>query len=95
MAADTDAPAPPPGADRECMACRGTGQVVSMLGGQRRSVECPWCKGTGRRIPGHDAQARWREGGEREGGDGGAGGREGGEGEPEAPQPPDEPEPAA
>jgi DnaJ-class molecular chaperone len=83
MAADTDVPAPPAGADRECMACRGTGQVISMLGGQRRSVECPWCKGTGRQIPGIDAQARWREGGDGE------------EGEPEDPAPPDEPEPAA
>jgi hypothetical protein len=89
MAADADAPAPPTGADRECMACRGTGQVISMLGGQRRSVECPWCKGTGRRIPGHDAQARWREGEES-----GEGGERGGA-QPKGPEPPDEPEPAA
>ncbi|MDQ6916014.1 MAG: hypothetical protein M3155_09430, partial [Actinomycetota bacterium] len=83
MVADTDASATPTGADQQCMACRGTGQVISTLGGERRSVECPWCKGTGHRIPGRDAQAHSREGGE---------------GEEEAarpPEPPDEPDPAA
>jgi DnaJ-class molecular chaperone len=52
-------------ADDECMACRGTGEVISTLGGEERRVECPWCEGTGKRIPEHDAQARRRE---REGG---------------------------
>ena len=45
---------------RECSACRGTGRVISNLGGSPQQVECPWCEGTGRLIPGHDAQARHR-----------------------------------
>jgi DnaJ-class molecular chaperone len=45
---------------RECAACRGTGRVVSNLGGSPQQVECPWCEGTGRFVPGHDAQARHR-----------------------------------
>jgi DnaJ-class molecular chaperone len=40
-----------------CTACRGTGQVVSTLGGTPSTVTCPWCEGSGRFIPGHDAQA--------------------------------------
>jgi hypothetical protein len=44
---------------RECMACRGTGQVISNLGGSPNNVECPWCRGTGTRIVGGDAQERW------------------------------------
>jgi len=47
--------------DRECSACRGTGTVISNLGGSPSQVECPWCDGTGRFIPGHDAQARHRD----------------------------------
>jgi DnaJ-class molecular chaperone len=47
---------------RECMACRGTGQVISHLGGTTSSVSCPWCGGGGLRLAGVDAQARWREG---------------------------------
>jgi DnaJ-class molecular chaperone len=47
-----------------CPPCRGTGTVVSHLGGQARPVTCPWCDGTGALSPGHDAQARWRERGE-------------------------------
>ena len=44
--------------DRErCSACRGTGQVISTLGGSPNAVTCPWCEGSGRFIPGHDAQA--------------------------------------
>jgi hypothetical protein len=43
------------------MACRGTGQVISNLGGEPKSVSCPWCNGTGTRVPGIDAQASWRE----------------------------------
>jgi DnaJ-class molecular chaperone len=42
------------------MACRGTGRVISTLGGSSDAVPCPWCEGTGRRIPGHDAQAARR-----------------------------------
>jgi DnaJ-class molecular chaperone len=44
---------------RECMACRGTGQVISNLGGSPSKLTCPWCEGQGARLPGVDAQARW------------------------------------
>jgi DnaJ-class molecular chaperone len=40
-----------------CTACRGSGEVISTEGGESRRVRCPWCDGTGRFIPGHDAQA--------------------------------------
>ena len=56
---------PPPNEpfDRDrCTACRGTGQVISTLGGSPQSVTCPWCEGSGRFIPGHDAQAAQRSG---------------------------------
>lgn len=43
-----------------CTACRGTGRVISNLGGTRAPVACPWCDGTGDRIPEHDAQAARR-----------------------------------
>jgi DnaJ-class molecular chaperone len=38
-------------------ASRGTGRVISNKGGTPHEVECPWCEGTGRFIPVHDAQA--------------------------------------
>jgi len=38
------------------MPCRGTGTLSSGLGGEPHPVSCPWCRGTGRRIPGIDAQ---------------------------------------
>jgi len=41
------------------MACRGSGQVISNLGGAESKVPCPWCGGNGRRIADVDAQARW------------------------------------
>ena len=76
--------------DDPCMACRGTGQVIAVVDEETRSVECPWCKGSGRRIPRIDAQERWAgksgAGEERDDeppGDAGAGGSE------------DEPPPAA
>ncbi len=56
-------PAPasaPATATGDCLACRGTGQVVSHLGGEEQLVACPWCEGSGLRLVGHDAQARWR-----------------------------------
>jgi DnaJ-class molecular chaperone len=39
-----------------CTACRGTGKVLSSLGGTPHEVVCPWCEGSGHRIPGTDAQ---------------------------------------
>jgi DnaJ-class molecular chaperone len=50
-------PAQPYDRDR-CTACRGTGQVISTLGGSPNAVTCPWCEGSGRFIPSHDAQER-------------------------------------
>jgi hypothetical protein len=41
------------------MACRGSGKVISNLGGSPKKVTCPWCEGGGVRIPGIDAQAHW------------------------------------
>jgi len=46
---------------RECMACRGSGSVISNLGGTPSTLDCPWCAGSGERVPGIDAQARWLE----------------------------------
>ena len=48
-------------ADQPCPACRGTGKVISNLGGEPSTIECPWCEGTGKFIPGHDARARHGE----------------------------------
>jgi DnaJ-class molecular chaperone len=45
------------GASPPCAPCRGTGRVISNLGGSPSQVTCPWCEGTGTQIPGHDAQA--------------------------------------
>jgi DnaJ-class molecular chaperone len=44
---------------RECMACRGTGRVISNLGGSPSTVACPWCEGSGLRLAEIDAQAHW------------------------------------
>jgi DnaJ-class molecular chaperone len=44
---------------RECMPCRGSGKVISNLGGTPSTVTCPWCQGGGVRVPGIDAQAHW------------------------------------
>ena len=46
---------------RECMPCRGTGKVISNLGGTPSMVTCPWCGGGGVRLAGVDAQGRWLE----------------------------------
>ena len=43
------------------MACRGSGQVISNLGGTPSTVTCPWCAGGGVRVADIDAQAQWRE----------------------------------
>jgi len=65
------------------MACRGSGQVISNLGGTPSKLACPWCGGGGVRVAGIDAQAPWlaREAGAVEGTD--------------APEPGAAPEPAA
>jgi DnaJ-class molecular chaperone len=57
MAADDQTPEPLP-----CSPCRGTGQVISNLGGSPSTLACPWCDGTGTFIAEHDAQAARREG---------------------------------
>jgi hypothetical protein len=44
------------------MPCRGTGKVISNLGGTAKQLSCPWCEGGGVRLTGVDAQARWLEG---------------------------------
>jgi DnaJ-class molecular chaperone len=44
-----------------CAPCRGTGKVVSNLGGEPSTVTCPWCEGQRVLIPGHDAQAARRQ----------------------------------
>jgi len=33
--------------------------VISNLGGTPNSVTCPWCDGSGVRVPGIDAQGKW------------------------------------
>jgi hypothetical protein len=60
-----------PPADVPCSACRGTRRVISNLGGSPHEVVCPWCDGSGRRLPAHNAQ-------ERGGVDRGDGGGDGG-----------------
>jgi DnaJ-class molecular chaperone len=54
----------------ECSACRGTGKVISRLGGEEQQVDCPWCEGGGTRLREHNAQEHSRG----EGGDGGGDG---------------------
>jgi hypothetical protein len=48
------------------MSCRGSGKVISNLGGEPSTVSCPWCEGGGVRLPGIDAQAKWHGDGEQE-----------------------------
>jgi len=43
-----------------CGACRGSGVVISNLGGEPHEQPCPWCDGGGVALRDHDAQARWR-----------------------------------
>ena len=54
---------PDSGESGTCGACRGTGVVISNLGGEAHSQPCPWCDGGGTFLRDHDAQARWREAG--------------------------------
>jgi hypothetical protein len=46
------------------MPCRGSGKLISNLGGTPSTVSCPWCEGSGVRIAGIDAQAHWGAAGE-------------------------------
>ncbi len=41
------------------MPCRGTGKLVSNLGGTPSTVTCAWCEGSGVRVAGIDAQRKW------------------------------------
>jgi DnaJ-class molecular chaperone len=43
-----------------CTVCRGTGTLISNLGGSPSNVTCSWCEGTGTFIPDHDAQEAGR-----------------------------------
>lgn len=49
-------------APQECMPCRGTGHVISNLGGSASTITCPWCEGDGVRKHDIDAQTRWLNG---------------------------------
>jgi hypothetical protein len=49
-----------PAAPEPCSACRGTGVVISGLGGEPHELACPWCDGGGVMLREHDAQAHWR-----------------------------------
>jgi DnaJ-class molecular chaperone len=51
---DRSGAAPPERAG--CTPCRGTGRVISNLGGEAHEMACPWCEGSGKFIPEHDAQ---------------------------------------
>ena len=44
-----------------CTPCRGTGTVISGLGGTPTPVTCPWCDGSGQFQREHDAQAARRD----------------------------------
>ena len=55
-------PDPAPYDRDRCTPCRGTGTVISGLGGTPTPVTCPWCDGSGRYQREHDAQAAKRSG---------------------------------
>jgi DnaJ-class molecular chaperone len=61
MARENDSDDRPEGSHepRECMPCRGSGQVISSLGGEPKKIVCPWCGGGGVRVPDTDAQSQW------------------------------------
>jgi len=65
---DSEDQAPASHGPRECMACRGSGQVISNLGGTPSKLTCPWCEGAGARIADSNAQAKWLEQGIAAGG---------------------------
>lgn len=60
MTAAADTEPAVPAVPAACAPCRGTGRVVSNLGGEPSTVPCPWCEGTGTFIAEHDAQAARR-----------------------------------
>jgi DnaJ-class molecular chaperone len=41
---------------RVCVPCHGAGKVISNLGGHATRITCPWCRGSGERLTGVDAQ---------------------------------------
>jgi hypothetical protein len=49
------------GGRQPCSPCRGSGKVISNLGGKREEITCPWCDGGGTRLPEHNAQARFKD----------------------------------
>jgi DnaJ-class molecular chaperone len=57
MATADESPATAP---KPCAPCRGTGLLISNLGGEPSTVTCPWCEGGGMQLPGHDAQSARR-----------------------------------
>jgi DnaJ-class molecular chaperone len=59
--ADGQAPDKSEAEERVCMACHGSGKVISNLGGLSTKVTCPWCRGGGERLTGMDAQEFQRE----------------------------------
>ncbi|QEC49384.1 hypothetical protein FSW04_18615 [Baekduia soli] len=56
----TDDATPEPDQPLPCSVCRGTGTLISNLGGSPSEVPCAWCEGTGRFLGDHDAQAARR-----------------------------------
>ncbi len=58
---EQDAPAEESREPKVCMACHGTGKVISSLDGHARKVTCPWCRGGGERLVGEDAQEYQQE----------------------------------
>jgi len=53
---EDDAPADESREPRVCMPCHGTGKVISNLDAHTSNVTCPWCRGSGERLTGADAQ---------------------------------------
>ncbi len=49
------------------MPCRGSGRVISNLGGSSSTLPCPWCGGGGVRVADVNAQQRWLGGGSETG----------------------------
>ena len=43
--------------DTQCRPCRGSGSVISHLGGTARTVTCSWCGGSGEFL-GSEADAQ-------------------------------------